>query len=118
MAADKADIIQDLKKQIMPLQGFRAAYKKGSIKVNLGPINDAFPDKIFPTGAVHEFCCTDQNGSAASSGFIAAVISILMHNNGVGIWISSSRNIFPPALISFGVDTANLVFIEIGRASC
>ncbi len=115
MIRAKADIIQDLKKQIMPLQGFGSAYKKGSIKIDLGPINDAFPDKVFPTGVVHEFCCTDQSGSAATSGFITAIISMLMHDNGVGIWISSSLTIFPPALISFGVDPANLVFIDLKK---
>src|SRR5688572_27823964 len=112
MSQPKSDIIKDLEKEILPLQGFKSALGQCKVNVNLGPINDAFPNSIFPTGAIHEFVGAGIDKQTAASGFIAAIISSLMYDGGVALWISASRMIFPPALINFGIDPARIIFID------
>jgi protein ImuA len=83
------------------------------VQVNLGPVNEAFPNSQFPTGAIHEFVATEINTQAAASGFIAAIISSLMKDSGVMLWISASRTIFPPALKAFNIDPGSVIFIDL-----
>jgi protein ImuA len=113
MSQPKSDIIKDLEKEILPLQGFRSALGKLPVHVNLGPINEAFPNALFPVGAIHEFVCSDIEKQTAASGFIASIISSLMNDNGVVLWISASRTIFPPALTFFNIDPHRIIFIDL-----
>lgn len=104
MSQPKSDIIQKLENDILPLQGYKAALGKMPLHVNLGPINDAFPNSHFPLGAIHEFVCSDMEKQTAASGFIATIISSLMIDGGVTLWISAFRTIFPPALKTFPLE--------------
>jgi protein ImuA len=122
MPALKADIITQLKKDILALQGFRPLLHAQQ-KIELGTINHSFPHSTFPLGANHEFICNSKESLAASSGFIAGVLSSLLQKGPAGarapagggavVWISSSQIIFPPALVSFGIDPAQLIFIHL-----
>lgn len=115
MPATKADIIAQLQKDILPLQGFKPTMNGTTVDVGLGPLKHAFPNAVFPLGAVHEFCCTRAEDTAATSGFIAAILATLMRNDGVSLWISSSRTLFPPALRSFGIEPDKIVFIDLQK---
>lgn len=115
MPNPKSDIIRKLENDILPLQGYKAALGKLPVHVDLGPINDAFPNSNFPVGAMHEFVCADLETQTAASGFIAAIISSLICDGGVALWISASRTIFPPALKSFGIDPARIIFIDLNN---
>jgi protein ImuA len=113
MPNPKSDIIQKLENDILPLQGYKAALGKMPLHVDLGPINDAFPNSHFPLGVIHEFVCSDMEKQTAASGFIAAIISSLMIDGGVTLWISASRTIFPPALKPFDIDPSKIIFIDL-----
>jgi protein ImuA len=115
MAINKADIIAQLRKDILPLGGFRPAHKEAMTDAGLGPINHAFPGNTFPLGAIHEFCCTRTEDAAATSGFIASVLGGLMSKGGASLWISSSRAIFPPALRLFGIEPDKIIFIDLQK---
>ena len=112
MPALKADIITQLKKDILALQGFRPLVHAQQ-KIDLGTINHSFPHSTFPLGANHEFICNSKENLTASSGFIAGILSALLQRTGAGIWISSSHFIFPPALVSFGIEPSQLIFIYL-----
>jgi protein ImuA len=114
MTGTKADIIAQLQKDILPLQGFKTS---NNIVVNAGygPIKNAFPYASFSPGTVHEFIYTRAEDAAATGGFVAAVLSSLMRSKGVGIWISSSRLIFPPALKSFDIAPDKIIFIDLQK---
>ena len=112
MPALKADIIIQLKKDILALQGFKPLLHQDQ-QIDLGTINHSFPNSIFPLGVNHEFICNDHEGLTASSGFIAGILSSLLKKNGAALWISSSHTIFPPALVSFGINPAQLIFIKL-----
>src|SRR5580704_8854110 len=55
MSAANADIIRQLQRDILPLQGFKPPTPGKAVEFQLGPLEMAFPNARFPTGAVHEF---------------------------------------------------------------
>jgi protein ImuA len=110
----KAEILAELQTDILRLQGFKPA-DNAAIDWGLGPIKDAFPNSTFPLGAVHEFLSSRPEDAAATSGFIAGLLSSLMGSNGTSLWISASRKLFPPALKSFGIQPDRFIFIDLHK---
>jgi len=115
MARLKADIIAQLQRDILPLQGFKTVSKNTDLDAGLGPIKNAFPNASFPLGAIHEFISTGMEDAAATSGFVAGIVASMMQGNGALIWISASRTIFPPALQSFGISPDRVIFIDLAK---
>jgi protein ImuA len=111
MLVAKAEILQRLQKEILPLQGFKHLSTDISVDFGLGPVNDAFPNQSFPLSSIHEFICDSREHSAAASGFVACLTGILMKKAGAAIWISKKRSIFPPALGTFGITPDQIIFI-------
>lgn len=115
MTGTKADIIAQLIRDILPLQGFKRTLNPAVLNMGLGAIKNAFPNAEFPLGAVHELITTGSENAAVTGGFIAAVLSSLMRKGGACIWISSCRTIFPPALTSFGIAADKVIFIDLKK---
>ena len=115
MAGTKADIIAQLQKDILPLQGFKTLLNNTVVDAVPGPIKNAFPNASFPLGAIHEFMYAGAEDAAATVGFVAAVLASLMRSGGASIWISSSRLIFPPALKSFDIAPDKIIFIDLKK---
>jgi protein ImuA len=115
MPLTKADIIAQLQKEILPLQGFRSPLNGAAVDVGLGPIKHAFPNDTFPLGSVHEFISYGTEVAAVTSGFIAGVLTSLMRSGGISLWISSSRTLFPPALKHFGIEPDKIIFIDLQK---
>jgi protein ImuA len=115
MTGLKADIIAQLRRDMLSLQGFKAVSKNTALDGGLGPMKNAFPNASFPLGAIHEFISTGMEDAAATSGFVAGIISSIMRSNGALIWISASRTIFPPALKSFGISPERIIFINLQK---
>lgn len=115
MTGTKADIIAQLKKDIVSLQGFKTTLNNTAVDAGLGPIKNAFPESTFPIAAIHEFIANGAEDNAATSGFVAGILSALMKTSGVTIWISASRIIFPPALKSFGISPDKIIFIDLKK---
>lgn len=113
MSQPKADIIKRLQNEILPLQGYKSALGKSSLKIDLGAINTAFPNATFPLGAIHEFMVNGAGTKAATSGFVTSIISSLMKEEGVVMWISADRTIFPPALTFFNIDAHRVIFVDL-----
>ncbi len=115
MANTKANIIAQLQKEILPLQGYKPAANNVCFDAGLGVIKYAFPTASFPLGAVHEFLCNSAEDASASSGFIAGILSSIMHGSGAALWISSSQLIFPPALKTFGIEPDKIIFVNVAK---
>jgi protein ImuA len=115
MLATKKDIINELQKGILLLEGFKPPVAGMSDFVGLGPVEAAFPNAVFPTGAIHEFLNAAPEHAAASGGFIAGLLATLMHHGGTCIWISVARTIFPPALKYFGIEPDRIIFVDLKR---
>lgn len=112
MQATKQEIIDKLRQDISAWEGFRPAKSGETESFGLGPIEKAFPGNTFPTGALHEFISTSAEQTAAIGGFLAGIIQILLKNDGICVWVSYSRRIYPPALKRFGVSPDRIVFID------
>jgi protein ImuA len=112
MGTSRPDIIVQLQREILSLQGLRKTKSFSDADLGLGIINEAFPNKNFPLAAVHEFICIDNEHASATSGFISCIVSSLMHDRGTAVWIGREQKIFPPALKSFGILPDKIIFIN------
>jgi len=113
MVSRKDDIIRQLRKDILLMQGFKPATGDMDDKTGLGFISNAFPNSRFPTGAIHEFFCSGMEEVSASSAFISGIASSFMKKGGIALWIASSQIIFPPALKLFGIDPDKVIFLHL-----
>src|SRR5262249_53733800 len=111
---DKATIFAELQSKILQLQGLKCE-SNPRLDLGLGIINDSFPNGSFPTAAVHEFLCGAIEDTAASSGFVAGLLSSLTGDNGAVVWISSARRLFPPALKAFNIDPERFIFVDLKK---
>ncbi len=114
ISGQKADIIAGLQTDILRLQGFKSL-DSHAFDMGLDLIRDSFPNGSFPLGCIHEFLSTGISDTAATSGFIAGMLSSIVGNKGVLLWISAGRRIFPPALRSFGIHPDRCIFIDLKK---
>src|SRR5690606_10248211 len=108
------EIVNRLKQDILRLQGV-VPPDSPATRIGLGPVEKAFPHGAFPSFGVHEFICRDREESAATSGLMGGLLGKLMAGGGVCFWISTSRMLFPPSLVTFGVQPDRVVFMEVAR---
>ncbi|MEZ0453009.1 ImuA family protein [Sphingobacterium thalpophilum] len=111
---EKQALISKLKKDLLLWQGIpqRSA---DLLQMGLGPLEEAFPNGVFPRGAIHEFVSFDRIGAAVSCGFISTLLGKLMQNHGVCIWISTFHTLFPASLKTFGVVPEDVIFVCMQR---
>ena len=115
MLATKKNIITQLQKNILQWQGISVPQASSTRFPGLEQIEAAFPNAIFPGGAIHEFLTEEQEHAAACAGFLGGLLKVLMQHGGICLWIGTSRSLFPPALKSFGVAPERIVFIDLKR---
>jgi len=84
-------------------------------KHTIGPFETAFPNQVFPTGAVHEFISYEPEHAAATNGFITGILSYLVGKSGFSIWVGAAKTIFPPALQFFGIDPEHIIFLNVSN---
>lgn len=111
---DRAALRVALQEDILRLEGFKSSAGI-TLDVGLSQLNNAFPNKTFPIGAVHEFISSRPEDDTATSGFIAGILSSVMGLQGVTVWISASRNIFAPALKHFGIEPHRIIFVDLNK---
>lgn len=113
--AEKKEILRRLKDTILSLEGFSVGPDSLRHDFGLGAMNEAFPGGTFPVGMMHEFVSPTEACAAAANGFLAGLVGTLMKNEGVCLWISAGRRIFPPALKFFGIEPHRVIFIDLKR---
>ncbi len=111
-AVSKAELVQQLQKEVLTMQGLRRTLPGVLPDMGLGELASAFPGNTFPTGAVHEFISTAPEAVAATHGFICGLLKSLMQGKGYCVWVGSNRTLFPPALKLFGVESERIVFVD------
>lgn len=115
-SSPRTAIFQSLQQKILQMEGLRGV-ACDQLSGILSPLRNAFPNKVFPVGAVHEFLCGDPEARAATSGFVTGLLSSLCMRGGAVLWISPSRILFPPALKAFGVQPDKFLFVEARKAN-
>lgn len=108
----KADIIAQLQKEILDLQGLRVPLESEQRDTGLGIINGAFPNQTFPVSAVHEFISASKSEAAATAGFMSGLLGTLMRK-GSCLWVCSQQIIFPTALRAFGILPDQVLFVRV-----
>lgn len=115
MLAAQSDIITRLRREILPLEGLYTPKRESVHDPGPGFMKEAFPNREFPLGAVHELISEKGESAAATAGFTAGILSGLMKNGSAAVWIGSSRILFPPALKAFGIRPDQIIFIDLQK---
>jgi len=109
----KSELVHKLQQDILIWQGFKPASAACGERIGLGGIEDAFPAGVFPKRAIHEFITIFPEDAAASDGFIAGLLSVLMQDGAACVWISTARRLFPASLRSFNVEPERIIFMDV-----
>jgi len=115
MAVAKKELIERLQKDILQWEGYRPPVAGKRSLLGLGPVEEVFPNGTFPVAAVHELVCGTAEQAAASGGFITAMLSALLKQGGICVWIGRARRLFAPALTVFGVEPHKVIFISLNK---
>lgn len=113
--AAKKEVLKQLRREILAAEGLQRPTYESTIDLGLSALEEAFPDKVFPTGCIHEFISPDTETAAATTGFIAALLGHLSLHKGPCIWVSSDQRLFAPALTAFGLQPDQVIFIQPER---
>lgn len=108
---NKAEIISTLRKDLQTLQGLRRV-NNNRLDEALWFFKEAFPNGQFPLGCVHEFQAFNPEDMAASRGFISSILSNLLQEKNIAVWISSQRDHFPAALSKFALSPDLFLFVK------
>ncbi len=111
----RSNIIAQLERDILPLQGLKSLSTDNNINIGFRPIELAFPNATFPIGCTHEFLGASEEDIASTNGFVAVLLSKLMQFQGAAVWISSSRTLFPTALKGFGINPDKIIFVDLKK---
>ncbi|WP_158799236.1 ImuA family protein [Pedobacter sp. L105] len=109
----KSELVYKLKQDILLWQGYKPVSVATTGQIGLGVIENAFPGGVFPKRAIHEFITVYSEHAAASDGFIAGLLAVLMEGGAACIWISTSRRLFPASLRTFNVAPERVIFIDV-----
>lgn len=109
----KQEVFCNLKKQILALEGFKESLL--AEVEQLGRINEAFPNSVFPYAALHEFFYYHPEEVTATYAFISGLLSLRNCKSNNIIWISNSQKIFPPALKWFGISPHQVLFLHLKK---
>ncbi|MCZ4223446.1 ImuA family protein [Pedobacter rhodius] len=112
---NKKDIIHKLRQNILQMEGYRPPLAGMHALIGLGPLETAFPNGIFPIAAVHEFVCSSAEQAAAGGGLVTGILSLLMQQDRICVWIGKTKPLFAPAMTVFGVAPHRVVFISLTK---
>jgi protein ImuA len=115
MTTYKANIISALRKDILSLQGIRHDGNNCRLDKMIGILKNAFPDKIFPLGVIHEFIVQEAEDAAVTNAFVASIVNPLMNDCAPVIWVGNNISVFPPTLKAFGIAPEKIIFIELKK---
>jgi protein ImuA len=115
MAMAKRELIERLQKDILQWEGYKPPPVGTRNLVGLGPLEAAFPNGVFPVSAVHELVCNSSEQAAATGGLVTGILSVLLQQGGICVWIGRARRLFAPALTAFGVQPHRLIFMSLTK---
>lgn len=109
----KNEMIKHLRAKMLSMEQSGKGVAERKLDFGLESLNAAFPGGGFPLGAIHEFSSADESCAAATGGFLSVLLAALMKKGGLCLWVSTGRNLFPPALKNLGVEPHRVIFIDV-----
>jgi protein ImuA len=117
MAIPKKDIIQQLRREIIALDGLRHVPMGEAPQEGLSLFADHFPQGRFPLGAVHECLPASGADQPAALGFCLALVQTVLSPEGLIAWLSPQpAPLYGPGLRQIGIDPARVIFVHSRRA--
>lgn len=111
----KAETLKHLRQKIQQMEGVKLDELGDVTLTGIPPLDHAFPNGHFPVSGIHECVATTQEGTAATTGFLAGLLSLLSQKGGAIIWITKNQTVFAPALTSFGIAPRDVIFVHLAR---
>lgn len=111
----KKEILMQLRNDILKLEGFKPKNGDKTQDFGLGILEEAFPYGIFPTAAIHEFLCEEQEEIATCNGFLSSLLQHLLQQGKYAVWISPAPQVFPAALKNFGINPEQIIFVHLHK---
>ena len=111
-ATSKYEIIQQLQKKVLALQGYKKPQITQKTSLGLDILLKAFPEQAFPI-SVHEFLSNNSENAADTNGFISGLISKHITSYGIIVWVSMQQLTYPVALKLFSLHPDRIVFINL-----
>jgi protein ImuA len=112
---NKQEKISRLRKNLLQWEGYKPPVTGARSLIGLGPLEAAFPNGVFPVAAVHELVCGSSEQAAAGGGLVTGILSVLLKQGGICVWIGRARRLFAPALTVFGVEPHKVIFISLAK---
>jgi protein ImuA len=109
---DKSSIIVQLKKEMLVLGGYKFAAPEGETVNGLSFMNPHFPNGSFPKSAIHEFMCSSPEATAASLGFIGALVAANFPPSAVVVYIGATHTVYPAGLPFYQLSPSQVVFVR------
>lgn len=94
MDAPKQGLISKLRRNIVASEGFRVPKAGNGAGLILGELENAFPNKRFPTGVLREFISSGPEDIAAVSSFIAGLMHVFLTDGGAYGWVSHTAHFY------------------------
>lgn len=108
--AEKRELVQMFQAKINAMQSLGRVSSE-AVADTFFPFSEAFPNQTFPVGALHEFSSYEAVSAASTGGFIASITGKLIKNNGICVWVSREKKLFPAGLKQFGLSPDRIIFI-------
>ncbi len=116
MTIPKKDIIQQLRREIIALNGLRHVPMDHAPLEGMGLFADHFPQGRFPLGAVHEVKPFSAGDQPAALGFSLALMQTVLPAEGIIAWVSPQPwPLYAPGLRQIGIDPARVIFFRAGK---
>ncbi|MES2409926.1 MAG: Error-prone repair protein ImuA [Bacteroidota bacterium] len=115
VTADKKELVKKLQAKINAMQGLGKLSERLP-ETALAPFAGAFPGRVFPSGAIHEFISYEPAEAASTNGFISSLAGKFMKEDGLCLWIGNSRKVFPSGLKYFGLEPDRIVFVTTSKS--
>ncbi|WP_437919538.1 ImuA family protein [Sphingobacterium sp. LRF_L2] len=114
LSLERASVVSKLQQHILQWQGLKKTAEQPS-KPILGGLEKAFPTQVFPLGGIHEFVYQSNEERASTCGVIGGILSNILQQKGICLWISNSMQVFTPAISSFNFAADRIIFIYLKK---
>jgi protein ImuA len=102
------DALAELRRQVRTLEGFRET-DNGGVTLGVPEIDEALPCGYLPTGVNHEFLYHSPEDRAATTGFVAALLSRLPQ--APVVWITPDPQLYAPGFGRCGFDARRIITV-------